>query len=282
MYDSILVKSQAKGFRAGIDQKRELLVTVRWDDQCGNRHNSLGVTGELRDNSLRGDKVVAWGCIHDEIEAACGIPQAVKDLIPFHLCSSDEPMHYVGSTRHLAGNRDCWGRAAGQPSKFDTYAVVANSPIKHRLTGEMKKLIEKLLAMDSGAEAFVVKVEHEHDPKFSYKFAPKYTILVGDEAAPKWYQCAFDIYEEAIQWMDACLAGLVKLERVATEWSVGKERELKAARSCAVADWPVDHPLYLSDAQLCDDENLEATLKSRLPALMAEMKRRVEAVGLVW
>lgn len=286
MSDSILTKHQIKTFRCALNTHESLHVEVRWDDSCNNGHNTLGVTGTVYDNSRTGrDKVDRCGCLHDDILGAVRrnlIPQEVGDLIPFHLVSSDSPMHYLANVRYSASEKNCWGKKKGEPCGWDDFAVVANSPIKHKLDSKLKKCIEKLQAMGPEQEAFVVDVAHKSSPGEMYKFAPKWTILIGDEAPPEWYQCPFDLYDEAKQWMDACLGGLVKLERIATEWSKGKERDLKAARSCACGDWPEDHPLYLSDAQLCDDANLEATLNARLPLVLAEMRRRIEAVGLVW
>ena len=286
MFDSILTKNQVKSYRCDLSKSERLVVEVRWDDSCGNGHNSLGVTGTVYDSRRRGsDKYDRGGCLHDDILSAVRrglIPQEVGDLIPFHLCSSDGPMHYLSNVRYHASDKGYFGKRKGEPCGWDDFAVIGNSPVKHRLDSRLKKCIEKLLAMDSGAEAFVVDVAHEDRPGETYKFAPKWTILVGDETPPRWHECLFDLYDEANQWMEDCLGGLVKLERIATKWSEGKERDLKAARSSACGDWPEDHPLYLSDAQLCDDENLPAILEARLPLVIAEMKKRIEAVGLVW
>ena len=281
MFDSILTKNQVKSYRCKLSKSEELVVQVRWDDSCGNGHNSLGITGDL----FQGHRLVASGRLHDDILSAVRrglIPQKVGNLIPFHLCSSDGPMHYLANVRYHVSDKDCFGKRKGEPCGWDDFAVIGNSPVKHKLDSRLKKCIEKLLAMGSGAEAFVVDVAHENRPGETYKFDPKWTILVGDETPPRWYECPFDLYDEANQWMEACLGGLVKLERIATKWSEGKERDLKAARSSACGDWPEDHPLYLSDAQLCDDENLPAILEARLPLVIAEMKKRIEAVGLVW
>lgn len=286
MFDSILTKYQVKSYRCKLSKSEELVVQVRWDDSCGNGHNSLGVTADLYDNRvLRERGLVSCGCLHDDILSAVRrglIPQKVGDLIPFHLCSSDGPLHYLANVRYLAGDRGYSGKRKGEPCGWDVFAVVGNSPIKHKLDSRLKKCIEKLQAMGPKQEAFIVDVAHEDRPGETYKFAPRWAILIGDETPPRWHECPFDLYDEANQWMEACLGGMVKMERIATSWSEGKERELKAARSSACGDWPEDHPLYLSDAQLCDDENLPAILEARLPLVIAEMKKRIEAVGLVW
>lgn len=56
----------------------------------------------------------------------------------------------------------------------------------------------------------------------------------------------------------------------------GKERDLNAARSCAV--WP-----EATDEELCQERpHLEAALKARLPALLAEFKQAMLDVGFIY
>ena len=65
-------------------------VTLRYDDQCGNGHNTFSMTASGRDMG---------GCCHEEIV------QAFPDLEPFikwHLCSSDGPLHYIENTIYHA------------------------------------------------------------------------------------------------------------------------------------------------------------------------------------
>lgn len=279
---SILVKHQVKKYRTKIPmygKMMDLVVEARWDDCCGNKHNSLGVTGTVYDRSRNHDQDIVGGCIHEIILAADGIPQEVKDLIPFHLCSSDSPMHYKANVMYHARDTDCRGKRKGEPCGWDTYAV-GTSPIKHKLQGRMLTLVKRLLEIGD-QECYIVSVDHENRPGETYKFKPKYTILIGPEEVPRWHECPFDLVAEAEQWRDACLDGLVKLEQVVTEWSEGKERDLEAARSVAVGQWPEGHELTLTDEQLMSDE-LPEILDARLPILLAEMRRRVEAAGFVW
>lgn len=56
----------------------------------------------------------------------------------------------------------------------------------------------------------------------------------------------------------------------------GKERDLAAARSCAV--WP-----DATDEELCQERpQLEAALKARLPALLAEFKQAMLEIGFIY
>src|SRR6185369_2717706 len=38
----------------------------------------------------------------------------MRELIKWHLCSTDEPMHYIANTLYHAGDRDCWGLRKGE------------------------------------------------------------------------------------------------------------------------------------------------------------------------
>lgn len=77
-------------------------ATVRYDDQCGNGHNSFSITGEYTypDQSWENG---GGGCIHDEIAAA--FPE-LTPFIKWHLVSSDGPMHYIANTTYHASDKD--------------------------------------------------------------------------------------------------------------------------------------------------------------------------------
>jgi hypothetical protein len=120
---SVLVKNQKRNygpveFTEGRGVFR-IMARVRYDDECGNGHNTFSITGAIdRKMALtRGGVVeVHWreesgGCIHDEI--ARHFPE-LKPLLKWHLCSSDGPLHYVANTVYLAGDRDCGGLRAGE------------------------------------------------------------------------------------------------------------------------------------------------------------------------
>lgn len=113
---SILTENQVKicgpkaimGYGAG----GMIIAHVRYDDQCGNGHNTFSITGSIVTNASRrrGD-IEAGGCIHEEI--AHHFPE-LAPFIKWHLCSSDFPLHYISNTLYLAGERDCWGLKKGE------------------------------------------------------------------------------------------------------------------------------------------------------------------------
>lgn len=121
---SLVVKSQKKVYRADYQTKHgpeTLIATVRWDDQCGNGHNSFSVTcsiysaerisGETTIKHESGKILWCGGCQHEEITKR--IPE-IAHLIRWHLFDPSGPMHYVSNTVYLAGERDCHGLLKGE------------------------------------------------------------------------------------------------------------------------------------------------------------------------
>jgi hypothetical protein len=51
------------------------------------------------------------GCCYEEISLQF---PSLAPLIPWHLCSTDGPMHYAENVVYLAGDRDCHGLRAGE------------------------------------------------------------------------------------------------------------------------------------------------------------------------
>lgn len=105
---SILIKTQKKKIvflNKYYDKMRvDLIITLRYDDECNNGHNSFSITGDLYKAGKRGDNdLITCGCIHDIIIKLA--PQ-YKKYIKYHLMSSDEPMHYVENTIYWATKQD--------------------------------------------------------------------------------------------------------------------------------------------------------------------------------
>lgn len=82
----------------------DLIIELRYDDDCGNGHNSFSITGSLYETGKRSDKYcITCGCIHDIIKELA--PEYTK-YIKWHLMSSDEPLHYVANTIYWATKQD--------------------------------------------------------------------------------------------------------------------------------------------------------------------------------
>ena len=125
--DSVLTKHQKKTRRkdyTGTDGRPEtIIVEIRYDDECGNGHNSFAITSSTyTQNRYPGETTIKhesgktlWmssgGCQHDAI--AKHFPDLAK-YIKWHLCGSDGPMHYVANTVYHASDADCCGQRKGE------------------------------------------------------------------------------------------------------------------------------------------------------------------------
>ncbi len=112
---STLTKSQAKVYGPKVytkhGQKYRIKATVRYDDQCGNGHNSFSITADI-DRAERGRwEDDSGGCCHEAI--AKHFPE-LAPLIKWHGMTSEGPTHYVANTVYHASARDCWGLLAGE------------------------------------------------------------------------------------------------------------------------------------------------------------------------
>jgi hypothetical protein len=131
---SVLTKKQVKvtpwkEFNHGEETCR-IRVAIRYDDSCGNGHNTFAITAETQriQASYRGRFWVddSFGMLHDLI--AAHFPELAPAL-KWHLCSSDGPMHYIANTTHLASNRDCWGGAKGEQKRDKAGKLMWQFPI---------------------------------------------------------------------------------------------------------------------------------------------------------
>lgn len=273
---SILVDRQRLKFGPKVftedGETYRIIAEVRHDDSCKNGHNSFSITGTIDRKSANG----VWrndrgGCIHDEV--AKHFPE-LAPLIKWHLTSTDGPLHYLANTIYHAGDKDHYGRAAGEASHFDHFIQFGNSPVLHK-TGT--KFFNWLKQEYEAGHYFceVAKVEYPPQSGDSYKFKPKYTFT-GFLDNPKWHECPFDSLREATEWRTAFIDPemVVRFKTIATDWSEGKPRELDSARSSAV--WP-----DATDEELTAP-GLKQRLIDRLPALMLEFKAAVESLGLVY
>lgn len=143
---SVLIKDQkliATKVWVENDERWELNVTIRYDDQCGNGHNTFAITGETRVNG----KWDSCGCLHELIEKK--FPH-YRHLIKWHLVSSDGPMHYIANTTYQTSSRDHWGLLKGERRQ-----------LTDRKTG---KLSWELKMLDK--QGNIVSFEENHNAKY--------------------------------------------------------------------------------------------------------------------
>lgn len=239
---------------------------LRFDDNCGNGHQTFSMTGDVRYPRAR--DIETGGCIHELL--AEHFP-ALAPLAAWHLFDTRGPMHYPGNALFLAGERDCWGKLKGEPKQWSTFVLFGDSPIGHKCKAPFVDFIRGRLP--DGGPWEVVAVPHKDEPNTRYKFADKYTF---DGYPCEWYQCPFDTLQEAQEWA-AALRGKVTFESRPTAWGEGKARELDLARSSAC--WP-----EATDEQLSlPTDDLRKLLVDRLPGLLAQFRAAmVDVCGFEW
>lgn len=99
------------------DAANAIRFEARFDDSCGNGRESFAITCDILGpartfrSGYQSRPDIGGGAAHDDIARA--FPE-VAGLIPWHLCATDGPMHYVANTVHHAGDRDYNGLRAGE------------------------------------------------------------------------------------------------------------------------------------------------------------------------
>jgi len=108
----VIVRQEFRSeWRYSADGKTRCRAKLRFDDSCGNGHETFAITGETMDLIDGRWREGSSGCIH---EAVSSFFPEFSGLVKWHLCSTDGPMHYVPNTVYLAGDRDCWGLRLGE------------------------------------------------------------------------------------------------------------------------------------------------------------------------
>jgi len=98
--ESKLTKSQRKTYGpkpiAGYGAGGYITATVKFDDECGNGHNTFAITADVITNeSKRRNDIQAGGCLHDGVSRLFPM---LAPAIKWHLCSTDGPLHYIANT----------------------------------------------------------------------------------------------------------------------------------------------------------------------------------------
>lgn len=178
-------------------------------------------------------------------------------------------MYYIANTVYHASDRDCRGHKAGEPSSFREVAYFGNSPIPVHLRSE--EFAEFLRTLKKGS---AVPVAVPYESTKAHEIYSDNATLKGFKAT--WGSCPFNHMHDAEAFCKAFNSVPMRLGRIVTERSKGKTRDLAAARASAI--WP-----EATDEQLClPEEQLTELLNARLPALMAEFRKDIEAFGFVF
>lgn len=255
--------------------KALMCIEIRLDDSCGNGRASFAITGAIYDPTESGHRRdLCCGCIHDSIAQFAPL---FADLIPWHMAFIDGPWGYIGNTVYFAGDRDCNGRRKGEPWAYDDVAYFGNSPvatkINHRFAAWLQAALDhrqSTAPTNPNRKKFeIVEVPYVKTGETDYKFSPKYSL---DDFCNRWHEAPFGTRQEAEDFVAGIGVG-IRLSRVATLFSDGKERELDKARRAAI--WPeaTDEQLSLPKAELT------ALLEARLPEVMANFNAMVAGLG---
>ena len=266
---SVLTKSQFKTFSKNINYEGTdctMSVTLRYDDKCNNGHNTFTITGSIKGGKYGryGYEISMGGCIHDEIKKY--FPE-FKHLIKWHLCNSDAPMYYLENTLYLASDSASSKYKVGEPNQWEKVLTFNDSYITHKFS---KAFIE-FLENKKNKTFQIVEVEHKKDSDYNYK--PKYTFK-GFEC--QWHECPFDDKQTAEEYKKELTKKEWKIKTIVTGYQKGKSRDFEGARHSAIWEDATEEQLSLPS------EELKKLLIARLPKLMANFKKDIEALGFVY
>ncbi len=156
MLPSVLTKSQTKVYGPKVYQEGghqyRITATVRYDDQCGNGHNSFAITTAIY-RSIHGQWMEdSFGCCHEAI--AKRFPE-LAPFIKWHGMTSEGPTHYVANTVYHASQH-------GATHAWVYYAGNAD-PLK--LGGAEDRLLGYLKAFDAQKAVGVTGYRVQWDEK---------------------------------------------------------------------------------------------------------------------
>lgn len=129
-------KSEARPVK-GYGPGGEMRVTIQFDDQCQNGHQTFSITADVvTPASRRRNDIEVGGCLHDDIARV--FPE-LAPLLRWHLVSTDGPMHYIANTVYHAGDRnlDAARHTACWPEATDEELSVDKEPLTAALTARL-------------------------------------------------------------------------------------------------------------------------------------------------
>lgn len=182
-------------------------VKIRFDDQCGNGHNTFSITGDIDRKSKNGRWVEErCGCIHDEIVKH--FPH-LQEAIQYHLVSTDGSMYYIANTIYLASDRDCWGLKKGETKQ-----------IKNSRTGKLCWILED---NNTSLEEFVYS-DTQPEGTIILKYKPYCRIGEGKEPD-------LDAARRTAIWPEATLEQLQDKEALEKHWIDVEKRFIHIVKS---------------------------------------------------
>lgn len=181
-----------KSEKRGIDERCRMQVAVRFFS-IGQQAPHLSATATI----WQYEKTAATGVMNDEIRTH--FPE-LAPLLPWHLCSTKGPLHYIENTVHHASNRDAYGRLAGEPCAWTDAVQFGTNPIKHPLKAAFSVFLQEN-GPPSNYDFEVVALSHrDRGQPGKTQFADKFTF-VG--FANVWHEAPFDHEARALDFLEA-------------------------------------------------------------------------------
>jgi len=248
------------------DWLETIKVEIRYDDQCGNGHNTFSITGEIisPEGDPRCGLVLISGCIHDEISKH--FPE-LRHLLKWHGMSSDGPLHYIANTLYHARDKDHTKYAVGAAVKWNTKLKFDGIPFTFpEQTSGFWEFVDGISNFE-GIETCQI----DYDGNDTHQYTPNYSLtgFLKPDATKQWYNAPFKSKSEASEFLEALQNHSYKYIKTPTAWCKAITPDLRAARNSAI--W--------KDATLMQLQN-EKLLMERLPELIEEFRADIESIGL--
>lgn len=237
-------------------QKGRIKCEIRYNDECGNGHNSFSITGTVfsHPTSTRDQYWDRGGCIHDEI--AKHFPE-FKHLIKWHSMTSEAPLHYIANTLYHANESLKYNFTIDSKNKLVQSLHMFNVPADFLTNNDAYKsnLQKVFIDYDLNTEYQEYRRDHDIDKRGLY-----------DD------YCLYNYCLELESFLDLNKDADINNYRIKKEkGSEYREINLEYARSTAIAP----------DATLCQLQSKE-WLEARLPQLQAAFITDIEALGFVY
>jgi hypothetical protein len=266
--ESKLTKHQKQVFTKDIiweNKPHKMTVTLRYDDEYNNGHNTFSITGEIRKEGNHRN-FECGGCIHDEIVKY--FPE-FKELIKWHLMSSDGPLHYIADTIYWAKDREYINKEIGEPVEFKRALKFKKIPLIFDFKDSFYDFITSVKNWD---DVKIVTLEYKKD-KDNYTYSPSYTFEGTNSI--EWYQGEFKTLQKAQEWLEMFKTFDFDIIQTPIEWNEAKEPNIENAKRSAI--WGATE-LDTDITKLNDEE----FLKKRLPLLVIEFKKAMENIGFTY
>ncbi len=238
-----------------------LKVKIRYNDECGNGHNSFVITADL----YEGRKWVSGGCLHDEV--AVFFPE-LRKYLKWHLMNEDGPTYYIANTMYYAKTRENMSLPLGAPTRSNMYLKFKGIPFHFQQ--QSKGFWDYLDEVGDWDNIDIVEIPYDGDN--SYKYGPNYSFtgFIKDNQDKKWYKAPFKTIKEAEEFLEALRNFEFEIIKVPVEWNKPVIPNIQAAKECAVWFDATDEDIL--------SEGLEQRLKDRLPNLIEEFAKDLKEI----